>query len=154
MTEEYIIKKEKAIKSIKVADHILNMTYPLVKDPKLLKVVLNNIYDALYNTIAMLLYYERYHKRIPPFTENYDAMIEICKEVFNKYNISKGYIGFLHKIKEIIDIQKRSEVEFVRKEKVVFASQEYDLNTLSLDEIKDYIDKAKLFINEIMRLIK
>lgn len=154
MQEKYLIKKEEAIKNIKVADHILNMTYPLVKDPKLLKLVLNNIYKALYNTIAMLLYYERYYKKIPAFSENYDAMVEVCKDVFKRYNVSKGYIGFLHQIKEMLDIQKNSEIEFVRKEKIFFSSNNYDLKKLTIEEIKDYNEKAKLFINDIMRLIK
>ncbi|MEM4397587.1 MAG: hypothetical protein QW757_03120 [Candidatus Woesearchaeota archaeon] len=153
MTEEYQIKKQEALKNIKIADHILNVTYPLVKDPKLLKVVLNKIYNALYNAIAMLLYYERYHKRISVFIENYDSMIESSKEIFLKYKISKGYIGFLHEIKELIDIQKKSEIEFVRKENYVFASKNYELNSLSINQIKDYMQKAKLFINELIKIV-
>ncbi|MEM2131519.1 MAG: hypothetical protein QXR96_03275 [Candidatus Woesearchaeota archaeon] len=153
MAEEYQIKKQETLKNIKIADHILNVSYPIVKDAKLLKIVLNKIYNALYNAIAMLLYYERYHKRISVFIENYNSMIESCKEIFLKYKISKGYIGFLHEIKELIDIQKKSEIEFVRKENYVFASKNYELNSLSINQIKDYMQKAKLFINELIKIV-
>lgn len=146
--------REKALKDLKLADHIFTMTYPLVNDPKLLKVVIKNIYNAMKNTIAMLLNYERYYKRIPPFSENYEAMVELCKEIFSKYKISQNYISFLYQIKEKMELQKKSEVEFVRKEKVVFASKDYDLNTLSVYEIKEYLAKAKLFMKEIMDIIK
>ncbi len=152
--ERYEELRENALKQMKLADHIFTMTYPLVQDPKLLKVVVKNIYESMESTISMLLNYERYYKRIPPFTENYDAMVELCRNVFEKHNVSQGYIGFLNEIKEMMDLQKKSDVEFVRKEKVVFASKDYDLNTISVKEIKDYMSKGKLFMQEIMRVVE
>jgi hypothetical protein len=152
--ERYEECRENAVKEMKLADHIFTMTYPMVQDPKLLKLVVKNIYESMNNTISMLLNYERYYKRIPPFTENYEAMVELCKGVFAKHNISQGYIGFLYEIKEMLDLQKKSDVEFVRKEKVVFASKDYDLNAISVKEIKEYIAKAKLFMQEVMRVVE
>lgn len=146
--------KEKAIKHMNLADHVLTMTYPLVQDPKLLKLVLKNIYLAMENTLAMLLNFERYYKRIPPFTENYDAMLHIAKPVFEKYKISTNYLSFLSEIKEILNKQKESDVEFVRKDKFVFADKDYDLNAVSLNEIKEHIAKAKLFMQQIINVVE
>lgn len=152
--ERYEECRENALKQMNLADHMFTMTYPLVQDPKLLKVVMKNLYSSMENTLLTLLSYERYYKRVPPFTENYDAMLELCKKVFPKYGISTGYISFLNEVKEAMDVQRASDIEFVRKEKMVFASKDYDLNTLSVKEIKDYIAKAKLFMQETMTLVE
>ena len=152
--ERYEECRDSALKQINLADHVLTMTYPMVQDPKLLKVVVKNIYQAMESTIAMMLNYERYYKRVPPFTENYEVMLEMSRQIFTNYKISTGYIGFLNEIKEILEIQKQSDVEFVRKEKIVFASKEYNLNAISVKEIKDYIAKAKLFMQEVMNVVK
>jgi len=152
--EKYQQCKVESQKSMKLADHVLTMTYPIVQDPKVLKVVLNNVYESMFKTLGYLLNYERYYKDIPPFTENYSVMVEIAKPIFIKYKISSGYIGFLYEIKETVDSQKQSDVEFVRKEKVVFASKDYDLNSISVKELKEYIAKAKLFIQDVSRVVE
>jgi hypothetical protein len=152
--ERYQECRVESEKLMKLADHVLTMTYPLVQDPKILKVVLHNVYEAMFNTLGYLLNYERYYKRVPPFTENYPVMVEMAKDVFRKYNISTGYVGFLNEINETVETQKQSEVEFVRKEKVVFASKDYDLNAISVKELKEFIAKAKLFMQDINRVVK
>jgi hypothetical protein len=152
--ERYQQCRDESERLMKLADHVLVMTYPLVQDPKILKVVLKNVYEAMFNTLCYLLNYERYYKRVPPFTENYAAMVEMAKSVFLKYKISTGYIGFLNEIKEAVQIQKDSDVEFVRKEKVVFASKDYDLSSISVKELKEFIAKAKLFMQDINRVVK
>ncbi len=152
--EKYEIARDNAVKRMKVADHILTMTYPLVRDPKLLKLVMKNMYLALQNAILMLLYYERLYKQIPPFHENFDTLLPYLKKSLHKYGISIGYIGFINEIKEVMQRQKESEVEFVRKDKFVFASRDYDLSVMTNKELKDYIAKTKLFIQQVTEVIE
>ncbi len=152
--EKYEIARDTAIKRIKVADHILTMTYPLVQDPKLLKVVMKNMFLALQNAILMLLYYERLYKRIPPFPENFDSLMPYLKKVLTKYNISTGYIGFINEIREIMQKQKESQVEFIRKDKFVFASHDYELSVMTNKELKDYIAKTKLFMQQATKVVE
>jgi hypothetical protein len=152
--EKYAIARDNAVKHMKVADHILTMTYPLVQDPKLLKVVMKNTFLSLQNTVFMLLYYERLYKRIPPFTENLEAILPYLKKTLMRYDISTEYVNFIHEIKEIMQKQTESDVEFIRKEKFVFASKNYDLNVITKKELKDYITKAKLFMHQSMGVIK
>jgi len=152
--EKYSIARDNALKHMKVADHLLTMTYPLVQDPKLLKVVIKNTFLSLQNTVFMLLYYERLYKRIPPFTENLDSVLPYLKKILLRYNISTGYINFINEVRETIQKQRDANVEFIRKEKFVFASKDYDLNIITKKELKDYITKAKLFMHQSMGVIK
>ena len=152
--EKYEIARDNAIKRMKVADHLLTMTYPLVQDPKLLKLVMKNMFLALQNTILMLLYYERLYKRLPPFHENLSTLLPYLKKTLTKYNISTGYIGFINEIKEVMQRQKESDVEFIRKDKFVFASSNYDLSIMTNKELKDYIAKTKLFMQQVTEVIE
>ena len=54
----------KANQSFKVADHIAYVTYPLVKDNKLIITVTENLAESLTKAIESLLFYERMYKRI------------------------------------------------------------------------------------------
>jgi hypothetical protein len=45
--EEFQVLRDKAVEKIKIADHMLFMTYPLVKDPKLLMSILENTFSKL-----------------------------------------------------------------------------------------------------------
>jgi hypothetical protein len=152
--EKYVEHKEEAIKGIKLADHILTVSFPLVQDPKLLKFVLKNVHVAMENTIAMMLSYERTYKRIPPYNENFSGMLRYLKPVLSRYNLSPNYVNFLNEINEYIVDAKKSEVEFIRKEKFVFATKDYDLSTLSATQIKEFLSKAKLFMNQAIGVIE
>ena len=150
---DYEVAREKAIKQIRLADHILTMTYPLVNDPKLLKLVMKNIYLSMESTIAMLLHYERFYKRIPPFTENFQVMLERLHPVLKKHNISTEYVIFLNRLNEIMNKQTESDIEFVRKDKFVFASRDYYLSIISTNELKDYLAKAKVFMQQLIGVV-
>ena len=53
--EKYEELRDMARKKIQIADHMLTMTYPMIKDPKLLLAVMENIFLALTNSIAASL---------------------------------------------------------------------------------------------------
>ncbi len=153
--KEYEEAKERAIRSLKVADHMLTITYPLVQDTKILVTVMENIFLGLTNAIAALLYWERKYKKIPPFHENFDSKFNTFKlYCVERYNISKGYLPFLMEIKEIIHEHKNSPVEFTRKNKFVIASKDYKLKSFSISDVKNYLSKAKLFIQEVLSIIE
>ncbi len=148
--EKFQEVRDKAKKHIYIADHMLSVTYPLIKDPKLLLAVIENIFLAYTNTIGSLLYYERLFKRIPPFQETFESKFHMFKETcVLKYNIDKSYVADINDIKNIILAHKKSPVEFARKDRFVICSNKYKLETISVNEIKKHIEKAKLFIQEI-----
>jgi len=147
---DYMPAKNRVLRHIMVADHILTMTYPLVNDPKLLKLVIKNIYNALNETLSLLYYYDTKKKT----EESYLSKIFKSKHIMQKYGISTGYIKFLNEIHEVMYNQENSEIEFVRKDKFVFASKDYDLNIISTDRMKDYLAKAKLFVNQVLGVMQ
>jgi hypothetical protein len=145
--EQFQTERDEAIKKLKLADHMLSITYQLVQDPKLLLAVMENIYSAMEKAMSSVLYYERLFKRIPPFTDNFESKLGMFKnKVMNKYKISDDYIKTMQELREIIVEHKHSPVEFARKDKFVICSDNYKMKTISTQEIKKYVATAKLFI--------
>src|SRR3989338_261446 len=94
--EKFQESRERARRNIQLADHMLTQTYPLVKDPKLLLAVIENIFLALTNAMASVLYYERLFKRIPPFHDNFESKFYLFKmKTAMKYNIGPDYLKLM-----------------------------------------------------------
>ncbi len=147
--------KKESLKCIVVADHMLTQTYPLLKDPKILVAVMDNLFLGISYAIRALLEFEKKYKRIPAFGETFDSKFHIFKEYcLKRYNIPKGYIGFISEIKEIALENRKSNVSFSRKDKYVICSEDYKMRTLSIKEMREKIQKAKLFIDRICSILE
>ena len=71
----------------------------------------------------------------------------------SKYNFNREQIELVQDIKDIILEHKKSPVEFTRKDSFVICSNNYNMRTISLDKMKNYLAKAKLFIQEINNIV-
>jgi len=152
--EKFQEAREKAKKSIKIADHILSVTYPLVKDSKLLLAVVENIFLAYTNAMASVLYYDRLFKRIPPFNDTFESKFNMFKEkCIHSYKLDKNYLEDMQDVKNIITEHKKSPMEFTRKDKFVICSDNYRMRAVSLDQLAAYVNKAKVFIQDIDNIV-
>ena len=152
-------KHEEAIQTAKkkfnLADHMLNVTYPLVKDTKLLLPIIENIFLSMANAMVAVLYLDRKYKRVPTFADSFEEKFNAFKQYcVHKHNIDKSYIADIHDIKAIITERKKSPVEFIRKDRLVICNQNYRIRTLSTADIRSYLSKAKLFIEEMDNIVK
>lgn len=148
--EEFQIVRDKARKNLKVADHMTFMTYPLVKDTRLLLSIMENIFLALTNSMGAILYYDRLFKRVPPFSDTYGSKYNLFKErCVRRYNLNKDYLKLMEEVKEIILQHKKSPVEFTRKDAFVICSDNYKIKTITVEKIKNYISKTKRFVKDM-----
>ncbi len=142
-------------KKIMLADHILTQTYPLLKDPKLLLSIVDNIFLSYSKSIGSLLHYERLFKRIPNFQDNFDnKLVMLRNECAEKYNIKQEDINRIKEIKEIIVQHRKSPVEFVREDRFVICSDDYSMKIIDLIELKNMLANAKEFIDKVNNITK
>ncbi len=152
--EEFQSALESAKKKIKVADHMLIMTFPLVKDPKLLLSVVDNTFSATANAMYSLVHYERLYKRIPPFQDTFESKFMSFKsKLVPRHNINKEYVNLVQELKDILDAHKKSPIEFSRGDKFIICSGNYRMKTIGVRELKKYIAQSKLFISDMERLV-
>jgi len=152
--EQFQESIEKANQKLKIADHMIFMTYPLVRDNRLLLSIIQNIFLALTNAMSSILYYERLFKKIPPFNDNFDSKFTIFRtKCVDRLNIDKKYIKLISEIKDIIVEHKKSPIEFERNNKFVICSSTYRMRTISIEEIKKYITETRMFIQEANNIV-
>jgi hypothetical protein len=146
--EHFQVARDKAKKNLKVADHMTFMTYPLVKDSRILLSIMENLFLALTNSMGAILYYDRLFKRVPPFHDTFESKYSLFKErCIGRYNLSKDYLALMEEVKDIILQHKKSPVEFTRKDAFVICSDNYRMKTITIEKIKEYISRTKSFVS-------
>ena len=139
---------------IKVADHMVTMTYPLVKDSKLLLAALENVFLSLSYSVGSVLHHQRLFKKIPPFQDTYESKYNMfLSRIVDKHKISKEYIALMQEVHEIIEEHKKSPVEFSRKDRFVICSDTYKIKEVSVEKIRSYIAKTKEFVGKAEAIV-
>jgi hypothetical protein len=153
--EKHEVALAQAQKDIQIADHMLQVTYKLVKEPKMLLAVMERIRSSLNNSVAAILYHERYWKRIPPFPENSQAMLDVFKaRCARRYHFSPTYLSLIIDVNEVLREHRESPIEFRRNDTFVICSPNYRMKIVAVEDIKKYIEKAKSFVSEAERMVK
>jgi len=132
-----------AVKSLKIADHMTYVTFPLVNEKRLLLKIFDETYKSIINCINSILNYEYLYKRIKLYTDNKDNLATFTDRLAKKCDLTNEQIK---KIKEILDLNKKhreSSMEFVRKEKMVILSDSLETITLDIQLVKEYLLLAK-----------
>jgi len=136
---KHIESLEKARRSRKIADHMAYMTYPMMKDKRLLLKIVDEIYSALICSMNAILQYEYLKKRINLSNnadQNLKLLFEKCSQ---RYGISDEDIHSLMEFFSIYEQHKKSPIEFQRKDKVVLMSEDFRTKIIDLEKIKKYI---------------
>lgn len=152
--EKFQELRDTAKKKLQLADHILTMTYPMVKDPHLLLSSIENLFLAFSYGMGSVLHYDRLFKRVPLFPDNFTSKFELFKDkCVKRYNINEEYLKIIKDLKNIIIAHKKSPMEFSRSESFIICNGNYRMRTISLNEVKTYVEKAKLFIKNVSTIV-
>ncbi len=153
--EQFQIARDKARKNLQTADYMAFMTYPLVKDSRILLAVTENLFLALTNSMAAILHHDRLFKKIPPFQDTYESKYGLFKEKsIRMHNLSKDYLALMEEVKEIIIQHKKSPIEFTRRDAFIICSDDYRIKVINIEKIKEYISKTKRFVEDMETITK
>lgn len=144
------MSSEQAMKHLSVADHMLKVTYPMVRDPKLLLSVLEHIAKGMEDAIDVFLTHERKWKRIPPYGNTRLAKLTTLRKHAKTYNIDIKDITMLEECDRILSKHKESPMEFTRKESFVICSDDYHLDALTPEKMKGRLQQARAFVDQLL----
>ncbi len=143
-----------ANKNLKLADHMLHVTYPLVKDNKLLVHILENIDKSMKSSIDAFIRYDQVYKRVrsnpSSFVEKVELFSKICSR---RYPFTQSDFEFIEEVDDLIKKHKESPMEFVKGDKFVICSDNYNTKILTLERVKHMISKAKPFIFRLNNIL-
>ena len=154
MQEKFQTNLKEAIRALQIADHMTYVTFPLVKEQRLILKIFDEIYKSIIGCINAILNYEYLYKRIKLYRDNNDNMQTFIDKCAKNYTLNNEQIK---KIKEILELNKKhkqSAMEFVKKDKVVILSDSLKTQVLTIQIIKQYLLLAKELLMKVNEKMK
>lgn len=150
----YLQLLELAKKEIEVADHLLYMTYPMIKETKFLLAIIDHVIKAARAALEALLEYERYYKRLEAYTKNFALEISIFRQKLErKYKIDPKFYRLLIKLLEVQKFEQNSAVRFRRGDKYILTSSNYEMTILDLETVKRYSHLTRKFVDLVGSIV-
>jgi hypothetical protein len=136
-----------ARRKVTVADHILTQTYPLVKDPKLLLAVLQNLFEANDAGIQAMLLHEELQRKMAPVADDFESrLIAFQQQITKQHRVPKEFLRFVGELRETMHEHQMSPIEFARKGNFVICDEGYKIRTLTATQLQKYVQKTKAFV--------
>ena len=154
MQEKFQENLKEAIRALQIADHMTYVTFPLVKEQRLILKIFDEIYKSIIGCINAILNYEYLYKRIKLYRDNKDNMQTFINTCAKNYTLNNEQIK---KIKEILELNKKhkqSAMEFVKKDKIVILSDSLKTQILNIQTIKQYLLIAKELLMKVNERMK
>jgi len=145
--DKFLLSLEKAKKSLETADHLTYMTYPLIKENRLLLKILEELYNSIINAINAILQYEYLYKRIQIYQDSKENF-NTFKRISARYNVSQEQLSKLIEIMTLTEKHKKSPFEFIKNGKLVIMSDNLNIDTLTIEKIKVFIIETKDFLRK------
>ena len=142
----------KAEKTIRISDHMIYITYPLIRENKLLKSILKQIYGTAEEVIDAVLQHEWTFKRIAQpgrgITLANSQNFELFQKCTARYSITLQETEKLKELLKLMVKHKESSIEFTRKDKLVFMSNNARTESIGLEDLKNYLTVLKSILRK------
>lgn len=152
--EKFLQYLQEAEKTIRTSDHMLYMTYPLVKDKNVLLKILCETKTAITNCINAILQHEYLYKRISLYKDPKENFRTFENKCSRPYNITKEEINLILELFELAKKHKESSMEFIKDEKVVILSNNSEPKTFTVEKAKQFLELAKNILKKTKERIK
>ena len=144
----------KAKQSLLIGEQVLKITFPLLKENKLLLVVLERIHDSHIQMLQGVLTYERERRTIPPFQANFESMCNMLElRLEKKYSPAGKEIELLKIVAQTIKFHKDAVIAFSRKNTLILASDKYVIQKVTPEFVMDAIQQTQKMISAWSRLL-
>lgn len=147
--EDLLIQAEN---QVKIAEHLLNETYPFVKDPKMLPAMVERLYCAADYALTAVLRFEYNHDHIPAYKDSFDEKCVVFKKkVMPRYKLKSKY--GLEEMRDLMVKHKETQLAFTRKENFIMVKN-HQIDTLTLSRVKGFLSKTKVFIDDVRNQLR
>ena len=148
---ESLIEIEKLWKS---ADHIVYVTLPVVKDPKLLLVALNDLHIFMIKSISLILKFEYFYKRVILYEDSKKNLEEFFRKCAGKYGLNGEDIESIREIIMLGKKHKESGFEIAKDNRVLIFDDEYGKSELNKEKLKNFIAVGRKILENTNKNLK
>jgi len=139
---------------IKAVDHLVYVTFPLVKDKRMLLNIIAETKKAVALCINSILQYDYLYKKIRLYKDTKENFITFKEKCAPRYGISQQEVDKITVLFELAEKHKKSPLEFVRNDKVVIMSENFQTNTITVEKTKEFVITARNLLEKIEKFLK
>lgn len=143
----------KAEHCLRTADHIIYITYPLLKEKMLIKKILDEVYSGIVFIVSAITKYESAYKRAEEKKELKEQFQQFLR-CAPRFNVAPSELRGLSELIGLAERFHSSSIDFVRREKLVFMNNGFRTETVGLDDLKKYLTIAKTVLLKIKKKIE
>jgi len=151
--EKFLENLQEAETKIQIADHMLYVTFPLLKDKKLLLKILQDTKIAISKCINSILQYEYLYKKIKLYNDPKTNFRTFQEKSSKRYNISEQEIKLILELFDIVEEHKKSSMEFMKNEKIIILSPSLQQKTITIEQVKEFLTLSKNILKKIQQTI-
>jgi len=148
---EHIQEAENIIRKI---DHLVYVTFPLVKDKRLLLKSITESKRAIVSCINSILQYEYLYRRIRIYKDpglNFQTFKNKCSK---RYGINENEIKLINHLFEVSKKHEQSSFEFIKQDKIIILSEKLQPETIPIEKTKEFLVLAKDILYKTKNTIK
>ncbi len=128
------------------AQHLHEVTYHILQEPRLLMAVMQNLHQAWINGMDVLWYDAQVKAGVTQLSE--EKQIRLFEKKFaKKYRIDANMLNTMKEIRAIIQQHKGSALEFTRHGRVVICDDAYNLEIVDKERTQRYVQETKRFVD-------
>jgi len=147
---ENLLEAERELKRI---DHIIYITFPLLKDKNILIKSLIHTKEAVAKCINSILQYEYFHRKIE-LSENPITNFRLFKEKCSKnYFINEKEVKMIEELFDLAKSHKQSPMEFIKDGKVIILSDNMVKKTFTLEDVKKFLEMSKRVVEKTKEVL-
>ena len=145
----YFENLNEAERLLKTSDHLIYVSYTLLKDQKLLIKILPEIKIAISKTLNAVLQNEYILKRIKLYKNPKDNFETFKKKCAPLYKITNSEINKIEELFKIVESHEKSPMEFTRGENVVILSDTNSHLIVNVEKTKEFLNLGKTILEKV-----
>jgi hypothetical protein len=152
--KEFIDKLIEVERHLVSADHLVYVTFPVVKDARLLIRGFESAHKALVGCISTILKFEYLYKRVELSADNSENLKSFYKKCALSYGLDERGRELVKEMMFLAKKHKESGLEFAKSGRIIITDDELGVYELSSDKMKAYISLLKKLLENTNRKFK
>ena len=147
---EYLKTAEKKTQTI---DHMIYITFPLIKEKRLLLKILSEMNLIAVNIINSVLQYEYIYKRIELTKDAKTNLNIFFQKCAPRYEINEIEIKTIKELLDIYEKHQKSPFEFVKNDNVIILSDNLIPEVVTIDKTKNFLTSIKIILKKVQKVV-
>ncbi len=144
---------DEAVQELKRVDHLFWVSLKYTRTVDVIKHVIDRLINCIGFGLESLLKYAKEKKLVASIPENAGLRTELLKKTFSDNAELIEYVNFYTLLRKLSKAEYAKREEFRRHVTMIATIDKGEIVEVSIDVLKEYYEKTRLFIHLVKRII-